>query len=122
MPDDQHMYGRQFFEAQIARQARDAEAKKSAFDKEHALNAVRVKRFLTQDEVMKMIRFNVETLHRDIMDKMGNPKKRETDESSDILIAKFQCYQNVLNIFDGFIKEGDRKGKELKALTEKEGE
>ena len=120
MADDQHMYGRQFFEAQIARHARDAEAKKSAFDKEHALNAVRMKRFITQDEAMKSIRKQVENLHRDIMDKMGNPKKRDDDESSDILIAKFQCYQNVLNIFDGLIKYGDQKGKELKALSEKE--
>lgn len=120
MSDNQHMYNRQYIQAVTARDIKNAEAKKNAFDREHALNAVRVKRFLTQGEVMKMIRFNVETLHRDIMDKMGNPKKRETDESSDILIAKFQCYQNVLNIFDGFIKEGDRKGKELKALNEKE--
>lgn len=120
MSDNQHMYSRQYIQAVTARDMKDAEAKKSAFDREHALNAVRMKRFITQDEAMKSIRKQVETLHRDIMDKMGNPKKREDDESSDILIAKFQCYQNVLNIFDGLIKYGDQKGKELKALSEKE--
>ena len=68
---------------------------------------------------MKSIQNQVQNLHSEVMDKMSNPKKREADESSDILIAKFQCYQNVLNIFDGLIKYGDQKGKELKALTEK---
>lgn len=119
MSDDQHMYGRGYIEAQLAQQMKNGEAKKSAYDREHALNAVRMKRFITQDEAMKSVRTQVENLHRDIMDKMSNPKKREGDESSDILIAKFQCYQNVLNIFDGLIKYGNQKGKELKALSEK---
>lgn len=122
MSDNQHMYNRAYIQAQAARATQEAEVKKNAFDREHALNAVRMRRFITHDEAMKSIRSQVSALHAEVMDKMSNPAKRSPDETSDILIAKFQCYKNVLDIFDGLERYGEKKGKELKALTEKEGE